>query len=32
MWHAVLELMGGEHAEMSRALRSAGGGGEEERR
>jgi len=23
MWHAVLELMGGEHAEMSRALRSA---------
>lgn len=29
MWHGVLELMGGEHAEMSRALRasSAGGGG-----
>ena len=39
MWHAVLELMGGEHAEMSRALRSAaqqqrpppsGGGSDEE--
>lgn len=32
MWHAVLELMGGEHAEMSRALRSAARGQQQQQR